>query len=177
MPSLSTLLGFTPSSPNLVPYHLIFNFLLSYVFLSARPLKMLLKLDHNVSPRADLTKYGERAVAENKISRSQFLLLQRNEACHANSMEHFPVFAASVIMATVGCFRNDLINRYCALYGLSRIIYAVAYLSVERNLPGSYVRSLAWWASSIVCLRLFWLSARCPGQKAGQDEITVGWKA
>jgi uncharacterized MAPEG superfamily protein len=174
MSSLPTLLGLSSTSPNLTPYHLIFNFLLSYVFLSARLLKMYLKLDHNVSPRADLTKYGERAVADKKITRSQLLLLQRNESCHANSMEHFPVFVAAVIMATIAGVTGEVVNWWCLVYGVSRCIYAFAYLRVERSLAGSYVRSLAWWASSIACLRLLWLSAKCLEQKAGLGELITG---
>ncbi len=42
---------------------------------------------------------------------------------------------------------------------MSRVIYAVAYLTVIK-VSLSYVRSLAWWASSFSCIYLLWLSGQ-----------------
>ncbi|KAK5946407.1 hypothetical protein PMZ80_000550 [Knufia obscura] len=143
------------ATTNLAPYHTMFHFLFAYVFLSSRGLKNYLKIDHNVSPRDDVANYGERAVAEGKITQRQLNLAKRNEGAHANSMEHFPVFATSVVFATVAGVSNAHINGACAVYTAARIVYAVSYLVIER-VEHSYIRSLAWWASNVACLNLLW---------------------
>jgi hypothetical protein len=40
------------------------------------------------SPRQDLDKYGEAAVRDGKITRTQLQMLQRNEAAYANAVEN-----------------------------------------------------------------------------------------
>lgn len=153
-----------PSDPlaepgNLAPYHNLFNFLFAYVVLSARVGKMMLKIDHNVNPRLDLAKYGERAVTEGKMTRRQLNFLQRNESCHANSMEHFPVFAAASIFATISGVKTTKINTACAIYTAARITYAIAYLSTER-VKFTSVRSLAWWTSNAACIYMLWSAGK-----------------
>ena len=142
---------------NLAPYHTMFNFYFAYIVLSSRLLKHYLKIDHNVCPREDVSKYGERALAAGKITQRQLNLVKRNEAAHANSMEHFPVFAASAVFATVAGVSNTHINGACAIYTAARIVFAISYLTVER-VKYSYVRSFAWWVSNFACLNLFWVA-------------------
>lgn len=120
---------------------------------------MRLKLDHNVNPRLDLVKYGQRAVAEGKVTKSQLSFLQRNESCHANSMEHFPVFAAAAIFATIAGVNNASVNTACAVYSASRIAYAAIYLLAEK-LGLTYMRSLAWWISNFACIYLYWSAGK-----------------
>lgn len=62
---------------------------------STRSLKLRAGIDHNANPRYDLAKYGERAVAEGKITRKRLLQLQRGESAHANSIESFAFFATT----------------------------------------------------------------------------------
>ncbi|KAJ9602468.1 hypothetical protein H2200_013011 [Cladophialophora chaetospira] len=153
MSSLLTTLGLRPNplgfTPNLAPYHVIAQFFFAFVFLSARSLKNSYKIDHNISPREDLTKYGEKYVQDGKLTRKQLNLLKRNEAAHANSMEHFPVFVGSVLFATVSAVKPEVINGVCLAYGVARLVYAAAYLLVDRDVRLSYVRSLSWWAGSL----------------------------
>lgn len=145
--------------PCQAPYHAIFNFLFAYVFLSSRMLKSSYGIDHNVNPREDLARFGEKAVQEGKITRKQLNLLKRNEAAHANAMEHFPVFVGSVLFAVVSKLNNETINRTCTVYSLARIVYAVAYLAVDK-VQYSYIRSLAWWTSNFSCIYLLWQSGK-----------------
>lgn len=165
MSSLFTTLGLRKDDalhppPNQSPYHVIFHFFFAYCILSSRGLKAFLKLDHNVSPREDISKYGEKAVADGKITRRQLNLLRRNEAAHANSVEHFPFFVGSVLFATVAGVGNESINATCWTYGMSRVLYAASYLLVERNFWLSYVRSASWWASNYCCIWLLWESGK-----------------
>lgn len=62
---------------------------------STRSLKFRAGIDHNANPRYDLAKYGERAVAEGKMTRKQLGRLQRGASAHANSIESFTLFAST----------------------------------------------------------------------------------
>ena len=75
--------------------YLLWGFIFAYAVSASRPLKIALKLDHNVSPREDVSKYGEQAVKDGKISQKTLKMLKRNEAAHANNVENYPLFAAS----------------------------------------------------------------------------------
>lgn len=123
--------------------------------LSSRGAKNYLKIDHNVNPRSDLRVYAERRIKEGKMTKRQLNFLERNEACHANSMESFPVFVASVLFATAAGVDASTINYRCAIYTVARIGYAVAYLTIETyKLSG--LRTLFWYVGTLTCLNLLW---------------------
>ncbi|KAH8695657.1 hypothetical protein BGW36DRAFT_361335 [Talaromyces proteolyticus] len=85
--------------PNYGP-DLMFHFLFAYGILSSRTLKRYYKIDHNVSPQEDLTKYGEAARRDGKLTRPQLELLRRNEAAHANAVENYTLLVAAIVLAT-----------------------------------------------------------------------------
>jgi uncharacterized MAPEG superfamily protein len=74
-------------------------------------------------------------------------------------MEHFPVFVGSALFAVVAKVPNETVNRACLVYSVARIVYAVAYLTVEK-VQFSYIRSLAWWTSNFSCVYLLWRSGQ-----------------
>jgi hypothetical protein len=74
---------------------LVANWFLAFCFMSIRGEKIYYGLDHNVSPREDLSKYGERAVQEGKLSRRTLEKLKRKEAAHANAQEGYTLFVAA----------------------------------------------------------------------------------
>lgn len=97
---LPTFLGLHPTTtghqpPNHAPAFLIANWLYAYCTLSTRFSKMALGLDHNASPREDLSKYGDAAVRAGKLSRRRLAQMQRMEAAHQNSVEGFGFFVAA----------------------------------------------------------------------------------
>jgi len=47
----------------------MFNFVWAHILTSSRTLKQRYGVDHNVNPREDLTRFGEKAVQEGKITR------------------------------------------------------------------------------------------------------------
>jgi len=67
--------------------------------MSTRISKMYYGLDHNATPREDLSKYGEAAVKAGKISQRTLEKLKRQEAAHANAVEGYPFFVASSMFA------------------------------------------------------------------------------
>ncbi|KAL4809860.1 hypothetical protein BDV18DRAFT_129763 [Aspergillus unguis] len=159
--SLLTSLGLSPSTglpiPNYGPYALIINFILAYGVTSSRTLKQIYGIDHNVSPREDLTKYGPAAVREGKITQAQLDMLKRNESAHANAVENYTLLVGAVAMASVAGVENVAVNRAVVGYTLARILYAVVYISVGNDRPKlSMVRGLVWWVGNVCCLRLLW---------------------
>lgn len=163
MATLAGALGLNSTSNPLIgnyaAHHAIFNFVLAYLALSPRTLKQKYRLDHNVSPRDDIARFGEKAVQDGKITREQLNMIKRNDAAHANSMEHYPFFVASILFATVAKVPNSSINRACTIYSVSRVLYGLAYIYVTK-VKWSYLRSTAWWSSNICCLYLLWQSAK-----------------
>lgn len=163
MSTIATALGLHTGhgipTANCAPYYAMFHFIWAHILTSSRTLKQRYGLDHNVNPREDLVRFGEKAVQDGKITRQQLNRLKRNEAAHANSMEHYPVFVACILLATVSKVPNATINRVCAIYSIARFVYTVAYLLVDKW-KHSWVRSLAWWISNFSCMYLFWQSGK-----------------
>ncbi|KAL5334160.1 hypothetical protein BJX70DRAFT_402863 [Aspergillus crustosus] len=158
--SLLSTLGLTPPPfgepiPHLGPAALIFHFFWAYGVLSSRTLKQYYGLDHNSSPREDLTKYGEAAVSSGKITRAQLNMLKRNESAHANSVENYALLVGAVAMAGVAGVDNLTVNRAVGVYTLARVAYGVVYIVVERE-GLSQLRGVCWWIGNVSLLTLLW---------------------
>ncbi|KAL4869866.1 hypothetical protein BDV12DRAFT_166987 [Aspergillus spectabilis] len=159
MPLLATLGLTTPplgtNIPHLGPAALIFHFIFAYGVLSSRTLKQYYGIDHNSSPREDLTKYGEAAVQSGKITRAQLNMLKRNESAHANAVENYALLVAAVGLATVAGVERVVLNRAVAVYTIARVLYGIVYISVERE-GLSQLRGVCWWTANLSCLTLLW---------------------
>jgi uncharacterized MAPEG superfamily protein len=125
MASLGTALGLRATSaaagcsiPNHAPALLAFHFIFAYGVLSSRTLKQWWGLDHNESPRYDLLKYGEEAVASGRITRKQLEMLRRHESAHANAVENYAFFASAVAFATFAGVDRRVVNRAGLVYTL-----------------------------------------------------------
>lgn len=139
--------------------YLIINILWSHTLSSARGLKFLYRLDNHVSPREDTAKFGPRAVADGKITQAQLDRLKRNEAAHANSMEHYAVFATAMILAKIAGLPASQINFTGFAYTTLRLLFFTNYV-LSSTVAGASLRPLFWWGSNIVCLRLIWLAGK-----------------
>ena len=148
-------LGPSTSVPNYGPAYLIFNFLLAYGGLAPRHLKQYYGIDHNVSPREDLTKYGERAVRDGKLTQRQLNMIKRNESAQANTVENFTLFVAGVTFATFAGVPTQTINTACLTYTVARIAYGAFYILVETP-KLSLLRSVASWVGNVSGLTLLW---------------------
>ncbi|KAH7117549.1 hypothetical protein B0J11DRAFT_536229 [Dendryphion nanum] len=156
MASLATALGLRGSNPpSLAGAYLIFHFMWAYGITSSRTLKQIYGLDHNVSPREDLAKYGSAAVSSGKITQRQLDMLKRNESAHANSYENFPVFVGAILWAHVAGLDNVQINGSALVYTVIRIVYVAVYILVDTP-KLSQLRGVCWWIGNVTCLRLFW---------------------
>ncbi|KAF2217770.1 hypothetical protein CERZMDRAFT_92418 [Cercospora zeae-maydis SCOH1-5] len=150
----------TPSQqPSLTSNYIIFHFLFAYAGISTRPWKRHYNLDHQVSPREDLTKYGAEAVTSGKLTQKQLNQIIRVQSAHENSVEHFPVLVGALIFAHVAGLPTETINRTGAYYTLARLVYVASYVVVT-DAKLALLRGVAWWVSNIICLRLVWLGGK-----------------
>ncbi|KAK6380016.1 hypothetical protein LTS17_006090 [Exophiala oligosperma] len=100
---MSTPLGLSPATSFAIPAgFLAWNWAFAYVALSSRPWKQSVGIDHNGSPRQDLTKYAEAAIREGKMTRAQLDRIYRIEAASANSTDGFAFFATSAAFKRLG---------------------------------------------------------------------------
>lgn len=164
MSSLLAILGLrgassTATLPNYGPAFVGFHFLYAYGVLSSRTLKQWYGIDHNVSPREDLAKYGEAAVREGKLTRRQLDMLKRNEWAHANSVENFSLLVASLLFASHAGVSVGTINAAGFSYTVARIFYSVVYILVDHP-KWSQLRGLCWWWGNVSCLVLLWKAGR-----------------
>ncbi|KAL4888991.1 hypothetical protein BDV59DRAFT_187665 [Aspergillus ambiguus] len=160
MSSFFTCLGLRavpPTTPitNYGPAFLGFNFFFAYGLLSSRTLKQFYGIDHQEAPREDLSKYGEAAVRDGKITRAQLDMLKRNEAAHANAVENFTLLVASVLSASHAGVPAQTINAAAASYTLARAVYGAVYILIGHR-HWSQVRGLVWWWGNLSCLFLLW---------------------
>lgn len=162
MASLATTLGLRAPSlphsttPNYAPAFVSFHFIFAYVVLAPRHLKQIYGIDHNVSPREDLAKYGDAAVKSGKITQRQLEMMRRNESTHANAVENYILFVGAMCFATFAGVEPELVNRAGLVYTVARVAYACIYILVDRPF-WSLSRGVAWWVGNISCL---WLLRR-----------------
>ena len=135
------------------------NFALAYLVLAPRHLKQFYKFDHNASPREDIAKYGEKMVAEGKISSATLRMIKRWESAQANAIENFTLFTASVLLATYAGVPTGTLNGLMASYLLARIGYGIAYITIEKEIY-SLTRSLCWWWGNLSCLAMLVLAGK-----------------
>lgn len=148
-----------PQIPNYGPFFLTFHFVFAYGILSSRTLKQWYGIDHQASPREDLTKYGEAAVRDGKITRRQLSMLKRNEAAHANSVENFPLLVAGVLFASLAGVPAQMVNAAALSYTVARVVYGAVYILVDHP-TWSYVRGLVWWWGNLSCFFLLLKAGR-----------------
>ncbi|KAJ5374132.1 hypothetical protein N7517_006138 [Penicillium concentricum] len=165
MASLLPTLGLRSSlnpAPNHGPIFLTFNFILAYGLLSSRTLKQWYGLDHQVSPREDLSKYGETAVREGKITRKQLDMLKRNESAHANAVENFPLLVAGVLFASLAGVPAQKVNAAALSYTVARVVYGGVYIFVDHP-TWSWVRGWVWWWGNSSCFYMLWKAGELLG--------------
>jgi len=160
MASLATNLGLraassspTLSTTNYSPAFLAFHFIFAYGILSSRTLKQWYGIDHNASPREDLSKHGDAAVQSGKITQKQLDMLRRNEAVHANAVENYTFFVGAVAFATFAGVDRVCVNRAGLMYTVARVAYGVVYILIGHDVWSQF-RGVLWWVGNLSCLYL-----------------------
>ncbi|KAK1819114.1 hypothetical protein LTR12_006429 [Friedmanniomyces endolithicus] len=161
MSSLLTTLGLRTASPfspipNLAASYIITHFALAYLVLASRTLKQIYGIDHNVSPREDLSKHGDAAVRSGKITQRQLEQLRRTESASANSVENYTLFVGAMLFGTLAGVPATDVNTTGLAYTVARVGYAIAYVLIDAP-SFSQVRGMCWWVGNLTCLRLLWV--------------------
>ncbi|KAK0873697.1 hypothetical protein LTR87_011846 [Friedmanniomyces endolithicus] len=164
MSSLLTALGLRAASPlsptpNLAASYIITHFALAYLVLASRTLKQIYGIDHNVSPREDLGKYGDAAVCSGKITQKQLEQLKRMESASANSVENYTLFVGAMLFETMAGVPATDVNATGLAYTVARCGYAIAYVLIDAP-SFSQVRGVCWWVGNLTYLRLLWVGGR-----------------
>lgn len=170
MSSLASTLGLQPTANGVQPpsygaHYLIFHFIFAYAVLSTRPWKFYYKIDHQVSPREDLTKYGPEAVRRGKLTQAQLDQIKRVDSCSANSVEHFTLFTAAILLSHIAGVETSTINRIGFLYTVTRALYAISYIFITKSAL-ALSRGVFWWTSNILCIRLLWVAGKTMNAKS-----------
>jgi len=86
-------------------------------------------------------------------------MLKRWEGAQANSIEGYAFFAASVLFALHAGVEKARMNGFMALYSLSRVVYATAYITIESD-GWSRIRSYSWWIGNLSCVGLIYFGGK-----------------
>lgn len=79
------------------------------------------------------------------LSQYRFMpeLMQRAKAAHLNSLEMFPFFAVSVLLARIQKVKPEVLTPLCAKYLLLRALYVLLYI-LGVNKVVALLRTLTW---------------------------------
>lgn len=67
------------------------------------------------------------------------------------------MYRCAQIYAQYAGLPNATINKLCALYTVTRVLYSVAYVKIT-DANSSFLRSGLWWTSNIILFYTFWRS-------------------
>ncbi|MDP2436311.1 MAG: MAPEG family protein [archaeon] len=82
-------------------------------------------------------------------------ITRRLRCCHTNSLEVFPIFAASVLLAYSARVDAQQVDKAAALWLLLRIVYSAAYIGGSRDRPWApKLRGLSWFFGTAITLYL-----------------------
>jgi len=158
-------LSLTSSASNLTAAFALGHFAWAYLILAPRHLKQYYGIDHQVSPREDINKYGPSAVAKGKLTQRDLDRIKRMDSAQANSIEHLPFFLCGMVFATVVGVDNAVINMCGWGYTAMRVGYGFNYVLAE-TYGWSLVRAGWWWGGNVVCGYLWWVAGMAINAKA-----------
>lgn len=150
-------LGPITQTPNHTAEFALGHFAWAYLILAPRHLKQYHRIDHQVSPREDITKYGPSAVAKGKLTQRDLDRIKRMDSAQANSIEHLPFFLGGMIFATVAGVDNGVINTCGWVYTAMRVGYGINYVLAE-TYRWSLLRAAFWWGGNAACGYLWWVA-------------------
>lgn len=77
---------------------------------------------------------------------------ERLEACHANSMESFPLFTAAIVLGNMAGLKKEELTSSAAWFLVVRIAYMLVYASTETKGP-TLLRTGIWYVGAGLCIR------------------------
>ena len=84
------------------------------------------------------------------VPKETFERYERYKAAHHNSLENFPLFAATIICGNMARLDAETLNLASAAYLIIRLLYLIAYVGITKH-KYSFARSGLWSTSIAVC--------------------------
>ncbi|KAH6614837.1 hypothetical protein C7974DRAFT_320077 [Boeremia exigua] len=114
----------------------------------------------NRNPRAADLKAALKA----RLPAARYAQYERLEACHANSMESFPLFAAAVVLGHVAGLEERALSGFAAWFLVARVAYMAVYATHEAQGP-TVLRTGIWYVGVGLCFKTIVQAARAMGER------------
>ncbi|KAJ4342464.1 hypothetical protein N0V87_001083 [Didymella glomerata] len=90
---------------------------------------------------------------------------ERLEACHANSIESFPLFTAAIVLGNMGGLKKEELTSFAAWFLVVRIAYMAVYASTKTQGP-TMLRTGIWYVGVGLCVKTIIQAAKVMGTRA-----------
>lgn len=90
---------------------------------------------------------------------------ERLEACHANSMESFPLFTAAIVLGNVAGLGKEELTRFAAWFLVVRTVYMLVY-AAHRTQGMALARTGVWYVGIGLCFKTILQAARAMSRRA-----------
>lgn len=90
---------------------------------------------------------------------------ERLEACHANSMESFPLFIAAIVLGNVAGLKKEELTSFAAWFLVVRVAYMLVYASMKTKGP-TLVRTGIWYVGVGLCIKTIVQAAKATRSRA-----------
>ena len=90
---------------------------------------------------------------------------ERLEACHANSMESFPLFTAAIVLGNLAGLKKEDLTSFAAYFLAVRIAYMAVYATHKTQGPTA-LRTGIWYVGVGLCFKTIIQAAKAMGGRA-----------
>lgn len=124
----------------------------------------------NVASRGKLSTWDNRnprnadlkAKLKARLPAETYAKYERLEACHANSMESFPLFAAAIVLGNIAGLEKEELTRFSVWFLVVRAAYMLVYASHKTQGP-TMLRTGIWYVGVGLCFRTLLQAAKAMG--------------
>lgn len=90
---------------------------------------------------------------------------ERLEACHANSMESFPLFATAILLGNMAGLEKEGLTSFAVWFLIVRSAYMAVYASTKTQGP-TMLRTGIWYVGVGLCFKTLIQAAKAIGSRA-----------
>ena len=87
---------------------------------------------------------------------------ERLEACHANSMESFPLFTAAIVLGNIAGLKKEDLTRFAGYFLALRVAYMAVYATHKTQGP-TILRTGIWYVGIGLCFKTIVQAAKAMG--------------
>ncbi|KAF3000228.1 hypothetical protein E8E13_007439 [Curvularia kusanoi] len=89
---------------------------------------------------------------------------ERLEACHANSMESFPLFAATIVLGHIAGLEKEEIAKFAMYFLAVRVAYMAVY-AIHKTQGPTALRTAIWYVGVGLCFKTLVQAAKAMGAR------------